>query len=419
MTAFRKVSCNRRGCTYWRVKLDSPEHGRRCPKCGATVNRDTSYTIQWIEGGSKRTETLATRNKREAEKVLREREAAAASSCNSRPSSSAPAPRLLTVVASTMGTSPPFDEVADAYSANRIGAIKSYEREQVSIRHLKKHFGNKPIGDIQEEDINNYRNTRTRQTVIHDMPQTRKDGTPFVRNKNPRFVKKSTVGRELSVLKLIFAYALRKEYVSYSAETHPMKGVKIDVSRKINHPVTDEKLHTLFKRCHYNLAHLFEFIYETGCRPIEAMTLRWVDILPGQPMALLMDTKTSDAEGSTEELHLSPRALEIISFQPQICEYVFANPKTRDRWKNINKAFRNAAIAANLVYADGPLRPHDLRHAFLRKAALAGVNTPTLLAMSRHSDTRSLLRYTKKADGKAVQQAFVTIEGRKKDGSAT
>lgn len=419
MAIFKKTSCSRKGCTYWRVKLDSPEHGRRCPKCGAKVNQDTSYTIQWAESGSKRTETLATRNKREAVKTLREREATAASLCTSLPPSPAPAPRHLTVVATTKRTSPPFDEVADAYSANRFGTIKSYEREQISVRHLKKHFGKTPIGDIQEEDINNYKNTRVKQTVIHDMPQTRKDGTPFVRTKKPRLVKKATVGRELAVLKLIFSYAIRKGFVSYpTPDQHPMKGVVIDMSREVNHPVTRKQLQKMFDNSHYNLSDLFEFIYETACRPGEAMTLRWVDLQKAEPVALLMNTKTSDAEDSTEELHLSPRAMEIINLQPRMCEYVFANPETRDRWKNINKAFRNAAIAAGLVFRDGPLRPHDLRHARLREAALAGINTPTLLSLSRHADARSLLRYTKKGDSRSTQHAFTVIDRRKKDGSA-
>ena len=413
MAVFRKTSCSRKGCTYWRVKLDSPEHGRLCPKCGATVRRDSSYTIQWNEGGSKRTETLTTRNKREAVRVLREKEAASAST-------PAPSPVPVTLTVATPAVkSPPFYVVADAYSANRVGAIKSYEREQISVRHLKKHFGKTPIGEIQEEDINNYRNTRVKQTVIHDMPQTRKDGTPFVRNKKPRLVKKSTVGRELAVLKLIFGYAIRKGFVSYpTPDQHPMKGVTIDMSREVNHPVNREQLQGLFDNCHYNLAHLYEFIYETACRPGEAMMLQWADLQKAEPVALLMNTKTSDAEDSTEELHLSPRAMEIINLQPRMCEYVFANPETRDRWKNINKAFRNAAIAAGLVFRDGPLRPHDLRHARLREAALAGINTPTLLSLSRHADARSLLRYTKKADSRSTQRAFTVMDKRGKDGSA-
>lgn len=422
MAVFRKASCSRKGCTYWRVKLNSPDHGQTCPKCGSKVRQDPSYTIQWDQAGSKKTETLVTGNRREAERILRERESIAAATPSNVIAFPAQAPNVQpqpAVAVVEEHFSPPFSEVADAFAKNREGEIDAYARELISIRHLKGYFGDTPMQKITEEMINDYKKARKNQTVIHGKAETRKDGTPFIRKKNPRRVKKATIGRELSVLKLIFGYAIRKRFVSYpTPDQHPMKEVKISMSREVNHPVTREQLQTLFDKCHYNLAHLFEFIYETACRPGEAMSLRWVDIQQSEPTALLMNTKTSEAEDSTEELHLSQRALEIINLQPRICEFVFANPETRDRWKNINKAFRNAAIAAGLVFRDGPLRPHDLRHARLREAALAGINTPTLLAMSRHADARSLLRYTKKSDSKTVQGAFKVIKKKQEGDSA-
>lgn len=423
MAVFRKALCSRKGCTYWRVKLDSPEHGQNCPKCGSKVRQASNYTIQWYEGGQKVTETLETGNRRDADRILREKESGAA---DANKATTTPATTAAIVPqqasannVSTPELSPPFETVAEEFFKIRNVTVRAKKRERIIVNHLNRFFGELPIATINKVKVAEYIATRLQQTVIHGMVQVCRDGTPFRRKVEPRLVQKSTVGRELSLLSLLFDYAEAEEYVRYASEKkHPLYKIKKEKSREVKHPVTLQQLNSLYQALGVWLAYLYEFIFEVGCRPGEAMALRWVDLLLEKKIAQIK-TKNRDAEEEIQTLHLSARAIGIIKQQPRISEFVFANPDTKTRWVSIGKRFRKTAIALGLVYPDGPLRPHDLRHARLREGALANLNNMILMTISRHRDPRSLKRYTGEATPEAVQSGFALIEQCRATNSAT
>jgi integrase len=138
----------------------------------------------------------------------------------------------------------------------------------------------------------------------------------------------------------------------------------------------------------------------------ETMGLTWSRVDPDRRIAYLQDTKTAEAEGDVEILHLSATALAWMEVQTVQGDYVFYNPKTKTRWKNPRASFRRAAIKEGFFYGDGSLiRPHDLRHIFLTAVAESGANDSVLAKISRHRDRRSLERYLHVRDD-AVQDAL-------------
>jgi integrase len=137
----------------------------------------------------------------------------------------------------------------------------------------------------------------------------------------------------------------------------------------------------------------------------EAEKLRWTDLSIEVRTAVLHGPKTAKRPDGIQFLHLSQEALDIILAQPRESQYVFFNPETGSRWWNLNKGFSAAAIRVGLVWDDGPLRIHDLRHYFITTSLHAGIPDAVVENMARIDDVRTLRRYTKKKKV-AIEEGF-------------
>ncbi|WP_020677308.1 tyrosine-type recombinase/integrase [Geopsychrobacter electrodiphilus] len=427
MSIFHKAVCKTPGCNIWLTsplkKKKSPSKAvANCPKCGGELVVSTKFTIQWykMKNSGKTTKTFETEieartvlAKIELEKKLQK----LYPELNIDPPAQHLSDRADVRRDNQTDGSTPFDEIAVEFHRLHSTEIKDIKREKTIVDHLIQFYGNKPIGGIFKKDLMAYRTHRETQTVLAGKTEVTKNGTLFKRVKKPRKIAASTVGRELSVMRQIINFAWENKYVYYGQPMdHPFYEYGLPGSREVDHIISEEDRMKLFSFFSPATKPFFEFVYESGCRITEAMTLTWKRVEGMKKIAKLKDTKTSKADGDVETLFLSPMAWAIINAQPKVCEYVFYNPFSGTRWKSLGSAFRKAARKAGLIFDDGDLRPHDLRHNLLTEVAETEVSDSTLMVISRHKDVRSLQRYVHRRKGKAADKAFeLLVESRRQN----
>ncbi len=128
---------------------------------------------------------------------------------------------------------------------------------------------------------------------------------------------------------------------------------------------------------------LVVFIYETGCRPSEAMRLKWEHVDLDAQVAIFNLSKAGD----NALVALTSRAVETMQEVPRLGQYpyVFWNPKTGTRYRQINQTFNRARRKAGLDW----LQPKDFRRAVAITIAESGQPLHVAQAQLGHSSIRT------------------------------
>jgi integrase len=391
MAIFKKALCPTTGCSYWRVKLEATDaDGRKtklCPKCGVNLALDKSYTIQWAdENRKKRTLTLSGVDKKTAAGILG--------------SKTTPLNLKKYIPLKATGNIR-FDLVADEYLKADQKKLKALKRAASCVEELKAYFGAVMLSEMSYGSIMAYANHRQSQPKR----VRRKERAPRVWTRNfkvprqqplplppPKNVSPATVGRELSVLNSIFAFAIKQKYLAEGDS--PGKDVDVPQSRTIKRVLSKEQREKLFKELSDSIRPFFLFMAVTGWRYSEVAKLTWDALAHFASIAYVTDPKNCTVRDDEEARFLSSMAWEIINGQNRESSHVFSNPETGKPWGDLRGSFKRAARRAGLVYTDGSVfRPHDLRHDFASWCGKAKLPVQTIMALLGHKDVRSSARY--------------------------
>ena len=158
-------------------------------------------------------------------------------------------------------------------------------------------------------------------------------------------VKAATVNRDVSVLRHMFEFAVEEG----ALKQNPIAKIKqLKELREERPRVTERHLLRLLKELSFPLQQIVLFIYETGCRPSEALRLKWKDLNLEKKTGIFNLRKGGD----NARVALSSRAVETVKTVPQLpgCDYLFWNPKTQTRYKQINLTFQRARERAGLPW---------------------------------------------------------------------
>jgi integrase len=246
--------------------------------------------------------------------------------------------------------------------------------------HLLRLLGNKRAAELTQGEVDGYRNLRLGETTVR--------GTPPA---------PATLDREIELLNRTLGYAVRCGRLP----TNPIANVKLlrqpNVRRmvlkeealarlleKVNEAPADKR-----KRSHAWLAPILVVAYDTGMRKEEVLDLKWsqVDLKTGQVLLAPQDTKTE--EGRT--VYLTARAIAALEMLPRDIKggYVFVNPRTGERWKEIRAAFAQACKAAGVA----GLWFHDTRRSFATNARRRGVPESVVMRNTGHKTRAAFDRY--------------------------
>jgi len=155
---------------------------------------------------------------------------------------------------------------------------------------------------------------------------------------------------------------------------------------------------------------MFGFIRETGCRPMEAMTLKHTQVLREERRVVFTDHTKS---GKFRVVPLTEECERWIDEMVPLagCPYVFYNPRTRRCWKNCRKLIDKTIEASGL---EGFLLK-DLRRHYGITLAENGAEMHVIQAMLGHSSVATTEKYYAHFSPHfAAHRALQVLKGRKK-----
>ena len=129
----------------------------------------------------------------------------------------------------------------------------------------------------------------------------------------------------------------------------------------------------------------------TGARIGELLKLRWDDVTDQE--LVFWNTKN----GKTRRIPLTASILEVLRTVPRVPshKYVITNVETEEAYTvdGVRCMFDRAVQRAGIV-PDEDVTLHTLRHTAISRMIAEGHNDHTVMAISGHSSTRMLERYT-------------------------
>jgi len=238
---------------------------------------------------------------------------------------------------------------------------KSWKRDQLSMKHLKKHFGEKYLSQITSYDIENYKKERIKE------------------------VSPSTINRELACLKTMFNKAIEWKKV----KENPVREVKLfkENNERIRYLKEDE-IKKLLNNLSGSLRIIVIIALNTGMRLSEILNLRWEDIDFSTKLIYIRESKSGESREipMTDIVYNTLWDLKFTSqLKGRVSPFVF---------KGIKKywvSHRFHYIVKKLGIKD--FRFHDLRHTFASYLAMMGVNLKTIQELLGHKTFKMTLRY--------------------------
>lgn len=126
----------------------------------------------------------------------------------------------------------------------------------------------------------------------------------------------------------------------------------------------------------------------TGARKMELLKAKWEHVDLERRAWHIPDSKT----GKPRYVPLSQAAIDIIDQLPrwEKCPWLLPNPKTKQPYTNVRRAWETARTSAGLV----GLRIHDLRHSAASFMINGGIDLYAVGRILGHADHQSTMRYS-------------------------
>ncbi len=196
----------------------------------------------------------------------------------------------------------------------------SCARKRTSLKHILEFLGERTLGDIRMSDVHRFVAWRIKQNV-----------------------KPATVNRDLTVLRHMYEFAVDDG----ALRVNPVVRIRMLKEMRAERPRVNQRQYRKIRgRLPFPVRHIVTFIWETGCRPSEALALRR-DQLDLKNQTAVFNLRKA---GDNALMALTTRAVEAILAVPELpgCPFVFWNPKTATRYRQINETFSRARHKAGL-----------------------------------------------------------------------
>ena len=208
----------------------------------------------------------------------------------------------------------------------------------------------------------------------------------FVGHLKKTGLKPPTIRRYLAILSSLFAFAERSGWLAQNPVTHFDKRSLPEALPRTRF-LSQAEYRRLLASAEPHLRPLIEMAVETGMRMGELFGLRWEQVHLERREVRLVVTKSN----RPRVIPLSDRAVAILVASPRIATspYVFTNPQTGKRYRNLWQSFRKACSRAGIT----DFRWHDLRHTFASWHVQSGTDLYRVSRMLGHSTLQMSARY--------------------------
>lgn len=254
-----------------------------------------------------------------------------------------------------------FGEMATLYLESYSKPNKrSWQRDELSIKHLNAFLGSKHLHEITVLDIENYKVERSGK------------------------VAPATVNRELACLKHIYTKAIEW------GKTDASPASRVKKFREENQRVRyleEEEIERLYGACPVHLKPIAAVALNTGMRRGEILTLKWADVNLRTKVITVLNSKN----GEKREVPINEDLARILFRVPKNSKspYVFCKDDGTP-YGSVKVSFNSALGRAKIKN----FRFHDLRHTFASRLVMRGVDLKTVQELLGHKDMTMTLRYS-------------------------
>jgi integrase len=261
----------------------------------------------------------------------------------------------------------PFGRFSEQYLEYSRGnkRPKSSLRDQTSMKHLFKFFGNKMLSEVSPFLVEKYKIARKNEGA-----------------------KEATINRELACLRHMFNLAIKWN----KALKNPVKGVKFLKEPKSKDRILSEeeeaRLLEIVKSSpkSKHLESIIVTALNTGMRKSEILNLKWFNVDFQNGFILVEGTKGGEIRKIPMNKKLT-LTLENIRNDSK-GEFVFSeNGKS---YGDVKTGWWTALKKAGIE----DLRFHDLRHTFGSRLGMAGIDIRTIQELMGHKDIKMTMRYS-------------------------
>jgi integrase len=238
---------------------------------------------------------------------------------------------------------------------------RSWGRDVPMLDHFQAFFGNRLLSEIAPADVEEYKNYRC------------------------TLVKKSTVNRELTLMKRLFNLASVWDLFNGKNPVCRVRFFRED-NIKLRTLSSDEERRLLSNAAPY-LQDLICFALHTGMRVGEIFSLSWRDIDFAQGIISVRAQKT-DTIRKIPINNVTRRILDFWSLGRR-SEFVFYNPDTGKPFCDLKAGFKLACKKAGI----SDVTWHTLRHTFASRLVARGVDIVTVQELLGHSTVTMTMRY--------------------------
>jgi integrase len=319
--------------------------------------RGRIWYADYYANGERIQESTGTANKREAEKFLALRISEVQRGVFVKP------------VNTTLA------ELGERYIEHAKLHKRSWKRDMQMLGRLQEFFGSPKLRDITPLRVEEYQRERIKAVCP------------------------ATSNREMALLKHMFFMAER--WGQYQG-TNPVRFVKFLSEDNLRfETLSEEQEQALFLASPPYFREMTAFSINTGLRTSDVLGLLWVEVDIEQKCIKPIVKKNR----KPLSIPLNDAAFAIIEARRGVASgpYVFYNPMTGDRFKDVKGAMAAAVKRAGLP----KITWHMFRHSFATRLLADGVDIVTVKELLGHADIKTTMRYAHSNDDakrRAVQK---------------
>ena len=265
-------------------------------------------------------------------------------------------------------TVPTVAELAVRYLSHVRKAKKSWDIDE---RHLRNHilpkWGKKHLDELDAAEV-----------------------TAWLHGLKDAGYAPASANRQVVILRHMLNLA--KRWGVAGAEGHPLAHVTLlpvanERERYLSPEETQRLRAALAEDENPQLPHIVALLLMLGCRKRELLDAKWDEFDLEAKRWRIPASKTG-----VRHVPLSSGALAVLAQLPRWdgCPYVVPNPKTRQPYDNLYRAWNRARTRAGLP----DVRMHDLRHSFASFLVNAGESLYTVAKILGHAQLRTTQRYS-------------------------
>ena len=258
---------------------------------------------------------------------------------------------------------------------------RSWKMDVYRLKALLAFFGKQRLCDISPFDVERFK--------------VKRRDTPVVSKTKSKIRSVAAVNRELRLLSRIFRLAItnREAVDNPCRQVELLKGEQARTRYLLPHE--EERLMAVLTDSRSHLWSIVVLDINTGMRITELLSLRPDDIDFHRDMIYVRETKTDE----DREVPMNNTVRELLGqlvaqVRKKSDEYLFTNPKTGTRYKDIKTAWHTACKKAGIEN----LHIHDLRHTFVTRAADDGVPLVAIGRVVGHASIQTTMRYAHATD---------------------